>query len=278
MEEKNQRNAFLMWFDYKKAFDSVPHSWIIKALELAKVPNQLIKNIKALMQYWCTEVMLQTENETLLTELITYLTGCLQGDSLLLLIFEICINPLSFLLFKNSEGYRIGGSNERTKSLSHLVFVDDLKTFAINLVNALEQLEIITSFSKDIGMSFGSDKCAYLCIQNGKRHIRGETIKMNGLELQELEIDKSYEYLGQDEDISYKNQLNKERVKTEYYRRVRKIWKSKLYSKDKVMAHNTFAVPVLVPTFGILDWTKKEIEDIDIKTRKMLTQGGLPSK
>ena len=40
------------------------------------------------------------------------------------------------------------------------------------------------------------------------------------------------------------------------------------------MAHNTFAVPVLVPTFGILDWTKKEIEDIDIKTRKTLTQGG----
>ena len=40
------------------------------------------------------------------------------------------------------------------------------------------------------------------------------------------------------------------------------------------MAHNTFAVPVLVPTFGILDWTKKEIENIDIKTRKMLTHGG----
>ena len=34
------------------------------------------------------------------------------------------------------------------------------------------------------------------------------------------------------------------------------------------------AVPVLVPTFGILDWNKKEIEDIDIKTRKMLTSGG----
>ena len=31
---------------------------------------------------------------------------------------------------------------------------------------------------------------------------------------------------------------------------------------------------MLVPTFGILDWTKKEIEDIDIKTRKILTQGG----
>ena len=45
-------------------------------------------------------------------------------------------------------------------------------------------------------------------------------------------------------------------------------------SKNKIIAHNTFAVPVLVPTFGVLDWTKNEIEDIDIKTRKTLTQGG----
>ena len=276
MEEikTNRRNAFLMWFDYKKAFDSVPHSWIIKALELAKVPKQLIDNIRALAQFWSTEVSLQTESETLTTEEILYLTGCLQGDSLSLILFELCTNPLSFLLNKNSEGYRVGASKERTVSLSHLVFVDDLKTFASNLINALQQLDIITTFSNDIGMSFGSDKCAYMYIQNGKREVRGESIKMNGLELRELEISESYKYLGQDEDISYKGELNKERVTKEYYRRVRKIWKSELYSKNKVMAHNTFAVPVLVPTFGILDWTKKEIEDIDIKTRKTLTQGG----
>ena len=121
-------------------------------------------------------------------------------------------------------------------------------------------------------MSFGSDKCAYMFIHNGKRQVRGETIEMNGLELQELEIDESYKYLGQDEDISFKGDLNKERVMNEYYRRIRKIWRSELYSKNKVAAHNTFAVPVLVPTFGILDWTKKEVEDIDIKTRKILTQ------
>ena len=269
-----------MWFDYKKAFDSVPHSWIIKALELAKVPKQLIDNITALKQFWNTEVNLQTETETLTTEQILYLTGILQGDSLSLILFELCTNPLSFLLNKNSEGYSIGtSSSERTTRLSHLVFVDDLKTYAPKLTDALCQLDIITTFSNDIGMSFGSDKCAYMYIQNGKRKIRGEALRMNGLELRELEMNESYKYLGQDEDISFKGELNKERVMKEYYRRVRKIWSSELYSRNKVTAHNTFAVPVLVPTFGILDWTKKEIEDVDVKTRKMLTQGGeLPQK
>ena len=91
---------------------------------------------------------------------------------------------------------------------------------------------------------------------------------MNGLELNELEINESYKYLGQDEDISYKGELNKEKVIKEYFRRVRKIWATELYSHNKIMAYKTFAVPVLVPTFGILDWTKNDVENIDIRKEK----------
>ena len=40
------------------------------------------------------------------------------------------------------------------------------------------------------------------------------------------------------------------------------------------MAHNIFAVPVFTSTFGIFDWTKDEIQNIDIRTRKILTFTG----
>ena len=33
---KNRRNLTTAWLDYRKAFDSVPHSWIIESLQLAK--------------------------------------------------------------------------------------------------------------------------------------------------------------------------------------------------------------------------------------------------
>ena len=36
----------MMWFDYKKAFDSVRHDWIIQALQLAKIPVKIITAIK----------------------------------------------------------------------------------------------------------------------------------------------------------------------------------------------------------------------------------------
>ena len=55
---------------------------------------------------------------------------------------------------------------------------------------------------------------------------------------------------------------------------MRKIWSSELSAYNKHLAHNTFALPVLTPTFGILDWTIREIENLDITTRKILNMIG----
>ena len=43
-------------------------------------------------------------------------------------------------------------------------------------------------------------------------------------------------------------------MKEEYIRRIKKIWESELSDYNKHVAHNAFAVPVLVPTFGLLNW------------------------
>ena len=167
------------------------------------------------------------------TDLIEYLTGILQGDCLVLFLFILCVNPLSHLL-KECDGYEIGPPGNRNVKITHLLFVDDLKTYANNKTSALQQLELITTFTNDIGMKFGSDKCAYLNIERGRRVQLNEKISVNGLELNELEDGDSYTYLGVDENITYHGELNKEKVTTEYYRRVRKIWNSELYAKNKV--------------------------------------------
>ena len=40
---RRQRKLNMAWIDYKKAFDSVPHSWILRCLELYKVNNSIIR-------------------------------------------------------------------------------------------------------------------------------------------------------------------------------------------------------------------------------------------
>ena len=192
---------------------------------------------------------------------------------MLLFILLLCVNPLSHLN-TTCNGYLAGPPNTRTTKLNHLLFVDDLKTYAPNKETAEKQLQVITKFTYDIGMTFGADKCAYLYIERGQRKTLGDTINVNGLELTELIENDSHKYLGRDEDVGYKGNLNKERVKKEYFNRVRKIWKSELYSRNKVMAHNIFAVPVFTLTFGILDWTNEEVHNMGTRTRKILTCTG----
>ena len=41
---------------------------------------------------------------------------------------------------------------------------------------------------------------------------------------------------------------------------MRKIWTSELSAYNKHLAHNSFTLPVLTPTFGILDWTIRDSE------------------
>ena len=51
------------WIDYQKAFDRVPHSWIIKSLELIGINNKVISFTKMVMNYWKTRMCLHADNE-----------------------------------------------------------------------------------------------------------------------------------------------------------------------------------------------------------------------
>ena len=97
---------------------------------------------------------------------------------------------------------------------------------------------------------------------------------MNNIAIGELKQDDTYKYLGQDETVTYNGPLNKERVSAEYLRRVRKVWNSQLNASNKTIAHNVFAVPVLTSTIGILDWSKKEVQQLDIKIIKAMAMAG----
>ena len=93
----NRRNLITVWLDYKKAFDSVPHSWIIKSLQPAKVPELIINAIHMSMNKWKTKVYLYGEHSTIETDYIECMKGIRQGDLMSLILFVLAVNPLSYL-------------------------------------------------------------------------------------------------------------------------------------------------------------------------------------
>ena len=123
-------------------------------------------------------------------------------------------------------------------------------------------------------MKFRETKCAYLQIQRGRIKVISQNIKINNLNIQQVKKGESCKYLGIDENISFNDTENKEGLLTKYFKRVRKIWSSELSGYNKILSDNKCAVPVLTPTFGLLEWRIDEIDNIDKKTRQILLMTG----
>ena len=66
----------------------------------------------------------------------------------------------------------------------------------------------------------------------------------------------------------------KNKIITESIRRVKKLFKSKLNGGNLKNGLNAWAVGVVHYSVGIVDWTKKELLNIDRKTRKIMAMNG----
>ena len=95
---------------------------------------------------------------------IKILTGIYECDSLSVILLALVLNPLSYLL-RSTKGYAYGKNHQHQHI--HNVFVDDLKLYACDINSVKRQLEIVTTFLKDIGIKFGEEKCTFLQIEKG---------------------------------------------------------------------------------------------------------------
>ena len=105
--KKKSRNLSTAWIDYKKAFDSVPHAWIIKSLQIHKVSPFLINFLSTSMHKWNTKLLLNHSKGQITSNDININSGIFQGDSLSPLLFCLSLIPLSKMLNDCHYGYNI---------------------------------------------------------------------------------------------------------------------------------------------------------------------------
>ena len=116
-----KKNLSTVWVDYKKAFDSVPHSWILKCPEIYRISPNMKDFIKANGKQ--PSHLYNHNKGTISSREIKINSGIFQGDSLSPLLFCIALAPLSSLLNKSKYGYKISNA-----IITHLFYMDDLKT------------------------------------------------------------------------------------------------------------------------------------------------------
>ena len=261
--KRRKTNLHVAWIDYKKAFVSLPHSWITKSLEMLGVSSNIRQFLKTAMSSWNT---LLTVNGQILGQ-VNIRRGIFQGDSLSPLLFVAALIPLTVILRKTGFGYQ---TSKNAAKISHLLYMDDLKLYGKSAPELESLLNTVRIFSNDISMEFGLDKCATLTIQRGSG-VQTEGINLPNNNIRGLSMEESYKYLGilQADDI--KHVQVKKKAASEYTKRMRKVLKSKLNGGNSIRAINSWAVPVIRYTAGIVDWTQAELEDLDRKTRKLMT-------
>ena len=133
--------------------------------------------------------------------------------------------------------------SESKEKINHLVFMDDLKVHGRGEKGLDSLVQTVCVFSKDIGMEFGTEKCAMLVMEKGK------IVKSVGIELPDSEVIKSlresesYKYLGVLEADKFLEEKMKLNVSKEYIRRLRKVLTSKLSGGNLVRGINTYQYP-----------------------------------
>ena len=183
--------------------------------------------------------------------------GIFHGDALSTLLFVISLIPLTLVLrrMKKRSSFQKGKSK-----LNHLLFMDDLKLCGSNQNEIDSLVRTVEIVIKNIGMTFVIDMCGVLAMNRGKE------VECNGIELENGEeigqIGKGYKFLG----ILEKG----DNIRKEYFKRLRATLKSKLNAKHVFQVINTWLVPTVRYSVGIIEWTKEEATEIDPKARKVI--------
>ncbi|CAH2094088.1 unnamed protein product [Euphydryas editha] len=277
--ERNKTNLCSMYIDYKKAYDSVPHSWLLKVLDIYKVHPQLTFFLSNIIKKWTTRLHLNTTTDLSAVEPIKILRGIYQGDSLSPLWFCLALNPLSNRLNAMKPGYilQVNDTTAETQTdkkehkINHLLYMDDIKLYASSPEELLELANITEEYSNDITMQFGIDKCKINSIIAGK-HFDHSYEMQTGEIIQSLEEKDTYKYLGYIQNKQIQHKEIKLKLTKQFKHRLNSILNTQLHAKNTIKAINTYAIPTLTYSFGIINWTKTELKNLQRMINTSMTK------
>ena len=184
-----KKNLAMGWIDYRKAFEMVPHSWILECLHILGVNHTLVSFLEKTMKDWRVELTCGNQH---LGE-VKIKRGIFQGDALSLLLFVTTLIPLTSVLKTTKHSYEFAKNREK---INHLLYMDDLKLYAKNEKELDSLIQQVRVFSKDMGMDFGIEKCSMLVMKRGKKTKSGGIMLPDDTVIKSLKEGEGYKYLG----------------------------------------------------------------------------------
>ena len=266
----HNRDLSCAWLDVRKAFDSLSHSYLKRIIAIHMLPTNLMKALYSVMENWYVKIEIPTSEGIVLSRLITFSNGELQGDSLGPTLYTLAKNPISWKI-RQQQGYVL--SSPIKEKITHLLFIDDLKKYDKSSQLLKHNLECIKSMMEDAGLLWNPKKCKCTHLKRGKLFIEDITLSC-GFKLKCLESVDSYKFLGVPENIEHEISNLSSQLLESIRGRANIVWSSPLSDYNKVIATNTF----VNSTCEYFFWSEKfridDLKKMDIYVREAMTVNG----
>ena len=239
--------AVMVFIDFKKAFDSVNRSTLLKILRAYGIPEEIVNLIKVL--YTGTKAQVLTSEG--FTELFDILAGVLQGDTLAPYLFVIVVDYCMKLTMEKHPdiGFTIKparSKRHKAVKLADTEFADDIALLTNTIAEAQKLLHTVEEVAASVGLSMNESKTKYMteAINDGIITSRsGETIER---------VD-DFLYLGARINSSEADITVRKAKAWAACHRLKKIWKSDLRKEIKIRLFVALIESVLL--YGAETWT-----------------------
>lgn len=258
---------FIAFVDFTKAFDSVEHEFVWKALTEQGIPQKYVRLLAKL--YDNSQAKIRTEREG---EPFALGRGVKQGDPLSPKLFTALLeSQIRKLNWDTEHGININGVN-----LTHLRFADDIVLVARSAEKLEQMLIDLEKTSAEAGLQMNPKKTQVMT------NVTELPININGTP---IEYVPEYVYLGQ--NLAFHYNIEKE-VKRRIGQAWKKFWSLNFILKDATLKTSTKAevlekcvLPVL--TYGSQTWslngkTKHMIQVCQRKMERMILRVSLRDK
>uniref|UniRef100_A0A0N5C6I3 Reverse transcriptase domain-containing protein n=1 Tax=Strongyloides papillosus TaxID=174720 RepID=A0A0N5C6I3_STREA len=177
-----KKDLYAIFIDFKKAFDSVNHSWLLYSLAINDFDEELVKRIEAL--YRSPKATFSTGINNSYTT-FEVKSGIRQGDTLspklFILLLEIILKNAQHDLddcFKNEESNLVKVMIDGTPTVSFkLEFADDIVIYTYDQKLTEKIAHVIEYHAKKTGLELNKDKTKMMATQYKKKVV---SMDLNG--------------------------------------------------------------------------------------------------
>lgn len=265
--KRRGKDTYLMFVDFKKAFDSVPRAKLMEKLLSMGVDGKVLRVIRSLYQGHSARVRVDGQTSRPLAIGVGVKQGCVMSTEL----FKVFVNDLIERLKAANAGVAVETESEGDAlSVSCLMFADDLVMMAESQEDLQSLTNVLSDWCGENELEVNVSKTKVMVVGKANK----AQVKLGG---QKVEVVKVYKYLGLmlSRDLKWTEHVSYivDKVKRRMAQSYRLLSNKDLVPSTRLHLYSSLILPVMSYGAGLwhlTDHQLRQLESLHLKALKAI--------